>query len=66
MASCVKSLRAGVLYDLRSRHPTIDGVGLLYEENTMVPCLVFIKISLSVYDLNYPTCLPYQTKNLKN
>ena len=50
MTSCVKSLRGGVLYDLRSRHPTIDGVGLLNEEKTLIPWLVFIQISLSAYD----------------
>ena len=50
MSSCVKKLQRGVLYDLRSRHPTIDGVGLLYEEVTLIPWLVFIQISLSRYD----------------
>ena len=46
-----KVMSKGVLYKLRSRHPTIDGVGLLKDEAN-VDWLVFIQISIKPYKLH--------------
>ena len=45
----IKQLQTGVLYELRSHHPTIDAVGLLNSDKND-SWLVFIQISVSKYE----------------
>lgn len=47
--SDVKELDIGVLYALRSKYPTIDGVGLLNQKYQNYPWLVFAQVSLQDY-----------------
>ena len=42
-------LQTGILYELRTRHPALDAVGLLNEKGTAKSWLVFIQISLTEY-----------------
>ena len=47
--SDLKELDIGVLYALRSSHPTIDGVGLLNQKDQDDLWLVFVQVSLEDY-----------------
>ena len=66
MASCVKGLRGGVFYDLRSRHPTVDGVGLLNDFDSLAGFHTNLCQHMMNTSLSYQTCSLCQAKNLKN
>jgi len=43
------TMNVGFLYQLRARHPQIDGLGLLCEEKQKKQWLVFVQVSISLY-----------------